>query len=239
MLMLRAQEAEEAPELAPSPKPSRWRLLAWQEIAYNHLMGAPDTLRGSVEGLGSMKLNLGWTPALRVGGFYVGLGGGIAIREVRFEEAVRLFRASDNRLGYTIDSLSDAVKAKSKLQLGYLRVPLEVGFLRNRFNFAIFGYGEILLWAKHKRKYREGGDLIRFVRYGNRLYQTEPLQYGVGARLGYKGIGIFATYNLSPLWNRNRGPADVHMLQAGIYFFNSLKFKSDKNKTKTSYASFY
>ncbi|MCS6894852.1 MAG: hypothetical protein NZZ60_01730 [Bacteroidia bacterium] len=242
ILILNAQETEEQPEIAPAPKPNRWRVLSHQEIAYNHFMGAPDTLRGSVEGLGSIKLNISWLPALRMGSFYIGMGGGIAIREVRFEKPVTLFRLSNEQVGYIVDSLPDDVRAKSKFQLGYLRIPLEIGILKRRFNFAIFGYGEALLWVKHKRKYREDNDQARFVSYGNRLYHTDGLQYGVGARLGYRGIGLFATYNLSPLWSRNRGPSDVHMLQAGIYFFQSASIKSDKsskNKSKTSYTSYY
>ncbi|MCX7764474.1 MAG: hypothetical protein N2253_06260 [Bacteroidia bacterium] len=215
--------AQEDTTLPLQHKRSRWGLLSYQEVAYNHFLGAPDTLRGSVEGLGSIKINLSWLPHLRFGAFYAGIGAGLAIREVRFEDLVVLFRAGERRMGYTADSLPPNVRAKSKFQLGYIRLPVEIGIYRRKFNFAIYGYGEALLWAKHKRKYREGSDLHRFISYGNRNFQTDILQYGVGVRIGYKGIGIFANYNLSPLWSGGRGPANVHPLQAGIYFFQHGK----------------
>ncbi|MCX8112680.1 MAG: hypothetical protein N3E49_05725 [Bacteroidia bacterium] len=213
--------AQEEPSIPA--KRQRWGLVSHQEIAYNQFLGLSDTLRGSVEGLGSIKVNLSWIPHLRLGLMYIGAGAGLAIREVRFEEPVALFRASGRQLGYSIDSLPGSVRAKSKFQLGYLRVPVEIGFLRKKFNFAVFAYGEALLWAKHKRKYRSDEGLSRFVSYGNHNFQTDVLQYGIGARLGFRGIGIFATYNLSPLWRDGRGPTNVRALQAGIYFFEAGK----------------
>lgn len=229
---LAQEEDENKADLSPRRKGVRWDLLSHQEIAYNRLMGAPDTLAGSLEGLGSIKLNLSWIPNLRMGAFYIGAGLGLAIREVRFEEPVILYRTPEKRMGYTIDVLPDNTRAKSKLQLGYIRLPLELGILRRKFNLAVFGYGEALLWAKHKRKYREGNDLARFISYGNRVVQTDILQYGVGARLGYRGIGVFAAYNLSPLWSGDRGPSNVHFLQAGIYFFESGRLGSSSTARK-------
>ncbi|RMF52212.1 MAG: hypothetical protein D6750_02535, partial [Bacteroidetes bacterium] len=182
---------EEPPLPAPykESRPLGIRHQFYNEVAYNHWLNVPDTLRGSVEGLGSIKLNFSWLPNLRLGPLYVGTGLGLTIRETRFEEPVVLYRTGE-ALSYTIDSLPASVRAKSKLQLGYLRIPLELGLLHKRFQLAIFGYGEYLLWAKHKRKYREGDDLARSVSYGNRTFRTTPFQYGVGARLGYRGIGI-------------------------------------------------
>lgn len=219
-----AQEEEVERDMPTSTRRVRRGQVFHQEIAYNHLLGAPDTLRGSVEGLGSIKLNLSWIPHVRIGSFYMGAGLGIAIREVRFEEPVILLRTDDKRLSYEAYELPAGVRGKSKLQLGYLRVPLELGLIKRKLNFAVFGYGDLLLWAKHKRKYRENGNLTRLIFYGNRNVLTEVLQYGVGARIGYGGIGLFANYNLSPLWKPERGPANVHALQAGVYFFEAGLF---------------
>ncbi len=218
-------QTEEYELIIPSP-PKKRNFFDWTEygeIAYNRFLGAPDTLRGSLEGLGSIKLNANFFPRLRIGSaLYVGLGlVGAAIREVRFEEPVRLFRTEGGSLGYQIDSLPSAVRAKSKLQLGYYRFPIELGVLYKKFHLAVFGYGEVLLWAKHKRKYREGSSLSRSVEYGNRTFRTDPLQYGVGARIGYRGVGVFAAYSLSPLWRSGQGPENVQPLQVGLYFFDA------------------
>lgn len=231
-------EEQEAPQTEyefPAPKKrTRFDWTGYSEIGYNHFLGAPNTLRGSVEGLGSIKINTNFFPRLRIGSaLYVGMGlFGLAIREVRFEEPVRLFRTEDGALGYEIDSLPGSVRAKSKLQLGYYRFPIEVGVLHRKFHIAVFGYGEVLLWAKHKRKYREGSELSRFVEYGNRTFRTDPLQYGVGARLGYRGVGVFATYALSPLWKAGQGPEKVQPLQVGIYLFDAASGKGSASRRK-------
>ncbi|MCX7606795.1 MAG: outer membrane beta-barrel protein [Bacteroidia bacterium] len=222
----------------PSPRRTRWGWQYYQELGYNQFLGIPDTLRNSVEGLGSIKINLSWLPHLRIGSaLYIGAGFGVAIRETRFEEPISLYKTASNTFGYTLDSLPPSVQAKSKFQLGYLRIPLEMGFLYKKFNFAVFGFGEALLWAKHKRKYREGSDLTRAVVYGNHNFRTNPLQYGVGARVGYKGIGLFATYNLSSLWEGQNGPANVRALQAGIYFFEGTRAKARVKKTRLTATS--
>lgn len=209
---------------------------AYTEIAYNHWLNAPDSLRGSLEGLGSIKLNFSWLPHLRLGALYLGTGLGLTIRETRFEEPVNLYRSGE-ALSYTLDSLPASVQAKSKLQLGYLRLPIELGLLYKKFHLAVFGYGEYLLWAKHKRKYREGDDLARLVFYGNRTFLTTPFQYGVGARLGYRGIGIFASYNLTTLWEKGKGPADVRPLQVGLYFFDPTPSTSKGKRRKTGFTA--
>ncbi|MCS7297479.1 MAG: hypothetical protein RMK19_05315 [Bacteroidia bacterium] len=218
----------------PSQKKARGGIQFYQEVAYNSLLGSPETLQSSVEGLGSIKINLSLLPRLRFGAFYFGAGGGIAIREVRFEEPLILFSTPEKRFNYFVDSMPENVRTKSKFQLGYLRIPIEIGILRRNFNFAVFAYGEALIWSKHKRKYREGNDLSRFIVYGNRNFQTEIVQYGIGGRIGYRGIGIFGAYNLSPLWRSEKGPKNVRALQAGIYIFQTLHTGSSSPTRKAS-----
>lgn len=229
-------QTEEYELIIPSP-PKKRTFFGWTEygeIAYNRFLGAPDTLKGSLEGLGSIKLNANFFPRLRIGSaLYVGVGlVGLAIREVRFEDPVRLFRTEGGALGYQIDSLPSVVRAKSKLQLGYYRFPVELGFLYKKFHLAVFGYGEVLLWAKHKRKYREGSWFSRSVEYGNRTFRTDLLQYGVGARIGYGGVGVFAAYSLSPLWRSGQGPENVRPLQVGLYFFDASSGKASSSRRK-------
>jgi|GEM_PF-440395 len=233
---------EPAEENTPPPlsdkesRPLRIGHQFYTEAAYNQWLNVPDTLRGSVEGLGSIKLNFSWLHNLRLGPLYLGTGLGLTLRETRFEEPVALYRTGE-ALSYTIDSLPASVRAKSKLQLGYLRIPLELGLLHKKFQLAIFGYGEYLLWAKHKRKYREGDDLTRVVFYGNRTFRTTPFQYGVGARVGYRGVGIFASYNLSTLWEAGKGPTNVRPLQVGLYFFDPIPSAAKKKRRKTGFTA--
>jgi len=227
---------QEMPQDTP-PSPTRkirWASNTYSEVGYNRFLGMPADLATTIRGLGSVKLNIQPMEMLRIGKlFYVGSGLGLVIREVRFEKNAILYRDTTDFLTYTIDTLvtTQGYSAKSKFQLGYLRLPLEVGILYKGFHLAAYGYGELLVWARQKRKYSTSGEFIKQIQSGNKNFGTEAFQYGIGARLGYRGIGVFANYNLSSLWNSSKGPDNVHPLQAGIYFYNSL-YKRPKRSRK-------
>ncbi len=240
-------DSQEAPEVAEeTPPPSaprrkvRWKSNAYLELGYNQFRGLPADLSTTIEGLGSIKFNLQGMEMLRIGkAFYMASGSGIAIREVRFEKNAVLYRDTTGFLTYTFDTLPAALgySTKSKFQLAYLRVPLEIGILYKGLQLAAYGYGDLLLWIFQKRKYTDGDEKNKFILARNRNFGTEPLQYGIGGRVGYRGIGVFANYNLSPLWRSTEGPDNVHPFQVGVYFFNSLYKKAKSPAKRSGYSS--
>ncbi len=239
-----SQEVPEAAEEAPSsPAPRRkvrWKSNFYLELGYNQFLGLPADLATTIQGLGSIKFNLQGLEMLRIGkAFYIASGTGIAIREVRFEKNAILYRDTTGFLTYTFDTLPAAqgYSTKSKFQLAYLRVPLEIGILYRGFQLAAYGYGDLLLWVFQKRKYTDKDERNKFVLARNKNFGTEPLQYGIGGRIGYRGIGIFANYNLSPLWQGSKGPDNVRPFQVGIYFFNSLYKKTKCPARQSGYSS--
>lgn len=220
--LLQAQSSEELPRT-----PKRWHVQLYQEIAYNHWLGLPTALRTTVEGGGSIKPNLKLFPYYLLGNFYIGMGGGIAVREVRFERTILLFD-ENNRLGYDTPAFPPGTRTKSKFQLGYLHFPLEIGLHWRKFHPAVFGFGELLLWSKYKLKYRQGQELTRYIIYGNPIFHTDIIQYGIGGRVGWGGLGIFGSYNFSTLWRREEGPYAVHPLQVGVYTYTYPKASKKK-----------
>lgn len=225
--LLHAQSSEEQPS-----SPRRWRFQLYEEIGYNHWIGLPAALRTTIEGGGSIKPNLKLLPYFTLGTFYVGMGGGIAIREVRFEKTILLFD-ENNRLSHDTPTLPSGTRAKSKFQLGYFHLPLEIGLHWRKFHLAAFGFGEFLLWSKYKLKYRQGQELTRYIVYGNSIFLTDILQYGIGGRVGWGGIGIFGSYNLSALWRREKGPFGVHPLQVGLYTYTYPKVPKKKVRSSS------
>ena len=230
--------AQDAPEDNPPPplkRKIRLRSNFYLEAHYNHFQGMPADLTTTTQGLGSMKLNFQPMEMLRIGKFYVGSAPGLVIREVRFEKNAVLYRDTTGFLTYTFDTLTTArgYSAKSKFQLGYLRFPLEIGILHKGFQLAVYGYGEFLVWARQKRKYSTNDESIKQIQSDNKNFGTDALQYGLGARVGYRGLGLFASYNLSPLWRSTEGPDNVRPFQVGLYIFNSF-YKRSKSSTKQS-----
>ncbi len=230
--------AQDAPEDTQPPVPKRkvrLRSNFYLEAHYNNFLGMPADLATTTQGLGSIKLNFQSMEMLRIGNFYIGSGPGLVIREVRFEKDAILYRDTTGFLTYAFDTLTTAqgYSAKSKFQLGYLRLPLEIGILHKGFQLAVYGYSEFLVWARQKRKYSTIDESIKQIQSGNKKFGTEALQYGLGARIGYRGLGVFASYNLSPLWRSTKGPDNVRPFQVGLYIFNSL-YKRSKSSTKRS-----
>lgn len=234
--------AQDTPEDVPPPTPKRkikLRSNFYLEAHYNHFQGMPADLTTTTQGLGSMKLNFQAMQMLRIGKFYVGSAPGLVIREVRFEKNTVLYRDTTGFLTYTFDTLTTAqgYSAKSKFQLGYLRLPLEIGILHKGFQLAVYGYGELLVWARQKRKYSTNDESVKQIQSGNKNFGTETLQYGLGARIGYRGLGVFASYNLSPLWRSTQGPDNVRPLQVGVYLYNSFYKKSKSPAKRSGYSS--
>ncbi len=139
-------------------------------------MGLPADLATSVQGLGSVKLNFQSMEMLRIGKFYVGAGRESSF-EVRFEKNAVLYRDTTGFLTYTFDTLVtiQGYSAKSKFQLGYLRIPLELGILHKGFQLAVFGYGDLLAWVRQKRKYSTNDESIKQIQAGNKNFGTESL----------------------------------------------------------------
>lgn len=240
--LLWAQEETTPSESKPSSpsKSIRLRTNFYAEVGYNRLNGLPGDLATTTKGLGSIKINLQPLYLLHIKKtFYVGAGVGWAIREVRFEKNVLLHKDSTGFLSYTIDTASavSGFSAKSKFQLHYARIPLEIGILRKDFQLAVNGYVDFLIAVRQKRKLTDGEQTIKEIRGSNKNFGTDALQYGIGARLGYKGIGLFVNYNLSTLWRSNKGPDNVQAFQAGLYFYSPLYKKAQKSVKGSSYNS--
>ena len=76
------------------------------------------------------------------------------------------------------------------------------------------GYAGYRLGNHSKFVYRaEGGSKEKDKEYGN--FFMENFRYGIRAQIGYKGIDLFATYDLNNVFSSNRGP-ELNAVTFGI-----------------------
>jgi hypothetical protein len=211
------------------------------DLNYNMLMGEDaDSLQTTIKGLGSVKFNMGFQYRLYFGetGMYFSPGLMLALNEFRFKDNISLYNQAQikgqnlsDSLRILTDNADNHQYGKSKLQLMYARLPLELGFATQKLNFAAGGFVDVLLNAKHKRKYRDtdaNDTRVREVLRGNENFLTNIIQYGVTARVEYNGIGLFAHYNLSELFQSGKGPK-VNMFQVGLSFTQGSARKKAKS----------
>lgn len=149
---------------------------------------------------------------------YIGLvsGLGFSFNDYRFENPYTIARGSlmNQAVPLTYDGLS-----KNKLSVSYFKVPLLMEF-------------QIPVNDKHDRLYINGG-IIGGVRIGSHTkvkhgdtkdkdrssFYINSFKYEATARIGYKGIGLFANYNLNPLFRDGKGP-ELTPFTVGISFLD-------------------
>lgn len=116
--------------------------------------------------------------------------------------------------GSRIDTTYTHVK-KSQLVNNYVEIPLEFRFdtapedISHSFNIALgarFGY---LYDSFTKLKYTEDGDTKKLK--DKQKHGMNTYRYGVYTRIGVGGFNIFGFYNLTPMFEKDKGPGKTTM----------------------------
>jgi hypothetical protein len=149
---------------------------------------------------------------------YIGLvsGMGLSFNNYRFENPYTLVKETERTepLLLAYDNLS-----KTKLAVSYLNVPLLLEFQIpvNQNEGRVFVnaglIGGVKIGSHTKVKY---GDTKDKDRSG---FNINSFKYAATARIGYKDIGLFATYSLTPLFQSGKGP-ELTPFTIGISFLD-------------------
>jgi hypothetical protein len=97
----------------------------------------------------------------------------------------------------------------------YVEVPLEIRFdtkpedLGRSINFALGGRIGVLFDSQQKIKYHEDGQWKRLK--DKQDWGLNFLRYGAYTRIGIGAFNIFGFYNLSTLFEANKGPENTKM----------------------------
>ncbi len=150
---------------------------------------------------------------------YVGLlvGLGLTYNSYGLKNNVSIqTRDSSATYAYTVpDSINFS---KNKFRASYINVPLMLEFntsLDNEKSFHIAG-GVIGGWKMGsiiKQKWEDGGEKNQLRR--KEEFNLTPFTLDATARLGYGNFTLFATYGLTPLFQKNKGP-EVYPVTIGL-----------------------
>lgn len=104
----------------------------------------------------------------------------------------------------------------SKLNINYFDIPIELNFrIADKFKISAgFKFG-IMMYAKSKIKGELDGT-TQTVKYGN-INNLEQYSYTVTLRLAYRGLNIFAQYQLNNSFKKGLGP-EIIPFSVGIGF---------------------
>ncbi|MFH2140943.1 MAG: outer membrane beta-barrel protein [Bacteroidota bacterium] len=150
-------------------------------------------------------------------GLVTGLG--FTFNNYRFNQNVVLM--PDSAKLYAVDGLVDF--EKNKLVVTYLTVPLifeyqiSTGKKDRRIHISAGGIGGLKIGSHTKYVYKSGDQ--RHKDKINEDFHLSPFTYGATLRIGYRGLNLFANYNISTLFENNEGP-ELYPLTIGLSVVN-------------------
>ena len=140
---------------------------------------------------------------------HVGLVTGIGFTNSRFgfkDAYLRLDANADSSYGYADSSLVSGFN-KNQLRVNYFNVPVLFQFNTSKdpkknFHVAFGVIGGVRIGSNVKYKYDIlGGEAKNKVKG---RYNLNPFQAALTARVGYRNFGLFASYNMLPLFENDK-----------------------------------
>ena len=214
--------AQEKPRKAARPNiPGSFMI----DIGINRPLNKPANFKQGA--WGSRTLNLYYQYPIRMGRskFSFNPGIGTSLERWKFTNGYVLADTTsdsqDNFLLYPGSTFYKGIK-RSMLIANYVEIPLEFRFdtapedIARSFNVAIGGRIGYLFDSKMKVKYKEDGE-TKILKDKQNLGLSQ-IRYGVYSRIGIGAFNLFGFYNLSPLFEKDKGPDQTAMnsLTVGI-----------------------
>jgi len=218
------------PEKSSRPKPKRFRPhFAGLEVGLNNFV-TPDFSMTLPPGDRYMDLNTGksWNWNLNIIDYGFGLGtdkvglvSGLGFEFINYnfngQNSIRKDPVTGEIVEY-VPSYAGNI-SKSKMNITYLTAPLLLEFQipvpRKRIIISAGVIGGLKLWSNTKIKYTVNGEKSKEKAKGD--YNLSPLRWGLTARAGYRALGFYATYYMTPLFKSDLGP-ELNPFEVGLSF---------------------
>jgi len=160
-------------------------------------------------------------------GLVTGLG--LEMNNYRFDHSLSIMKEDGVIVAdssYLLDPNVSNVE-KSKLHTTYLTLPLLLEFQipagrnNHRIHISAGAIGGVKLWSPTKVVYKDQNGNKEKNKVKGNDYNLSPLRYGVTARIGYRALNVYANLNLTPLFEKNKGP-ELYPFSIGLilHFFN-------------------
>jgi hypothetical protein len=165
-----------------------------------------DIFRSNSTYLNLIQQSIGLQRNRNTIGLVTGLG--LHLQSYRMEQNTTIQRLGNGRI--EPQSLFFEQNQKSKLSIVSLTIPLltefqiPVNHYTNRIYVSGGIVGGVRLSSHTKVKYRVQGKKEKLKTPGH--YSLQDFKYGLMVRAGYRWINLFATYELTPLFKKDKGP---------------------------------
>ena len=190
------------------------------DLGVNRGLSKPDLFKQGF--WGSRTLNLYYQYPIRIGKskFSLSPAVGFSMERFKFTNRAVLYDAIETtspieQYNFVAGSTLFPNVKKSMLVANYLEAPVEFRYdtrpndRARSFSVALGGRIGVLASSTMKVKYRKDGHNEIFK--DKQPYGLNPIRYGVYARLGIGGFNWFAFYNLSEMFEKDKGPSGTTM----------------------------
>ncbi|NPA44270.1 MAG: outer membrane beta-barrel protein [Chlorobi bacterium] len=147
----------------------------------------------------------------------IATGAGLRWNSIYLEEDISLVENEDGVIVSEIVDENIEDFKKNRLNIAYIKIPVLLEYQkqikRRKLFFSTGIFGEMRAWSKQKQVY-----VIDDVKIKNKKvdsFQLSPFRYGVSARVGYGGIGLFFEYVFIPLFKEDKGP-EMYPVMIGL-----------------------
>ena len=142
---------------------------------------------------------------LKIAGDYFGIVTGIGFTNSRFgfsNDRLRLYSDADTTIGVIDSSLTNGFN-RNQLRVSYFNVPFLLHFNTSKnedknFHVSLGIIGGVRIASKMKYKYDVLGGESKDKTKGK--YNLNPFHASLTARMGYKNFGVFANFDMLPLF---------------------------------------
>lgn len=147
-------------------------------------------------------------------------GAGLEWNNYNFKNSIKLV---ENENGVIEGLTTDYNYDKNKLHTGFFTVPLLIEFqsanseYSKRFHFAVGVIGGVKIGSKTVQKYKVDGDNKKTKIKND--YQLNAFRYAATVRMGYGKLRLFASYNIVPLFEDEKGP-ELYPFTVGLTLIN-------------------
>jgi hypothetical protein len=207
------------------------------DLGVNRGMGSPSKFKQGF--WGSRTVNIYYQYPIRFGRskFSFNPGLGVSLERWKFTNGAMLIDtlelvsfpngavATDQVEQYNLLSpkrIYPELAKKSMFVTNYFEIPIEFRFdtnpedINRSFNIAVGGRVGILFDAFTKIKYNDLGEVVKVKNKLN--HGVNPFRYGIYTRVGIGGFSLFGFYNLTDMFEKDKGPEATTMnsLTVGI-----------------------
>lgn len=216
---VKVMEMDEFPEKSSSARKKKFRPhFAGLEVGLNNYLTPDHSMTLPIEDR-YMDLNTGksWNWNLNIIDYGFGLGTdkvglvtGLGFEFINYyfdgQNSIRKDPATGEIIEYIPDYAGNITK--SKMNITYLTAPLLLEFQipapRKRIYISAGVLGGLKLCSNTKIKYTVNGEKSKEKAKGD--YNLSPIRWGLTARVGYRALGFYANYYMTPLFKTDMGP---------------------------------